>query len=306
MRIGTSRVIYTFDKRHPPALSVSSGATVAFETLDAFGGQVNSSDQTLSSLDWSRVNPATGPLYLEGAEPGDSLRIDILSIEVAPQGIVAAIPGAGLFGDRVRQPEVRLLPFVDDAVILPGNITARLQPMIGVIGTAPAGVAEHCGVPGSHGGNMDNARITAGTTLYLPVFVPGGLLAIGDLHALMGDGEVMVTGVECAGTVTVRVTVLKGQTVLNPQHEDDEYYYTIASHESLDVAVRQSANDMLDLVMRYGSLSLNEAGMLLSCLGQTHICQVVDPKMTARFAMPKAVLRKLGDHDPLRRLEVPW
>jgi len=298
MRIGADRVVYSMDKCHPPALRVPSGSVVTFETIDAFGGQVTSADLPLANLDWSRVNPATGPLYIEGAYPGDSLRIEILFIEVDSPGIIAAIPGAGLFSALVRRPQVQLLPFVDGAVVLPGNIVAKLQPMIGVIGTAPAGEAVPCGVPGSHGGNMDNARIVTGTTLYLPVFVPGALLSIRDLHALMGDGEVMVTGVECSGTVTVRITVQKRLPLANPQHEDAEHYYTIASHESLDEAVKQSACEMLALVMQRSNLSLSEAGMLLSCLGQTQICQVVDPKMTARFAFPKAVLHKLGSPNP--------
>jgi amidase len=137
---------------------------------------------------------------------------------------------------------------------------------------------------------MDNARITANTTLYLPVFVPGALLAIGDLHAVMGDGEVMVTGVECSGEVTVRVDVLKGMPIPNPRHEDAEFFYTIASDVDLGQAVRAAANDMLDLAMEKLGLSLNEAGMLLSALGSTEICQVVDPKMTARFAVPRWLL----------------
>lgn len=291
MRIARESVIYAMDRANAPVLRVEPGAVVTFETTDAFGGQVQEPGQALATLDWGRVNPATGPLYIEGAEPGDTLSVDILSIEVAEQGVMAAIPGAGLFGDRVREAEVKLVPLSGGRAMLLAGISVPLKPMIGVIGVAPAGESEGCGVPGRHGGNMDNARITANTTLYLPVFVLGALLAIGDLHAVMGDGEVMVTGVECSGEVTVRVDVIKGMSIPNPRHEDAEFFYTIASDVDLDQAVRTAANDMLDLAMEKLGLSLNEAGMLLSALGSTEICQVVDPKMTARFAVPRWLVR---------------
>jgi len=235
---------------------------VTFETVDAFGGQVREPDQPLAALDWSRVNPATGPLYIEEAEPGDMLTVEILNIDIALQGVMAAIPGAGLFGDRVSVAEVKLVPLRDGFAHFSEHFHVPLKPMIGVIGVAPAGEGEGCGVPGA-------------------------LLTIGDLHAVMGDGEVMVTGVECSGEVTVRVDVVKGVSIANPRHADAERFYTIASHEDLDVAVRMAANDMLDIVMDKLKLSLNEAGMLLSVLGHAEICQVVDPKVTARFSMPK-------------------
>ncbi|MBT9133705.1 MAG: Formamidase [Firmicutes bacterium] len=300
MRISRESVVYAMDKSNSPVMRVPAGTVVKFETVDAFGGQVREPDQPLAALDWSRVNPATGPLYVEGAEPGDTLTVEILSIDVALQGVMAAIPGAGLFGDRVSTAEVKLVPLRDGFAHFSERFHVPLKPMIGVIGVAPAGEGEGCGVPGRHGGNMDNARIVAGTTLYLPVLVPGALLAIGDLHAVMGDGEVMVTGVECSGEVTVRVDVAKGVSIANPRHADAERFYTIASHEDLDVAVRMAANDMLDIVMDKLLLSLNEAGMLLSVLGHAEICQVVDPKMTARFSMPKHFLST-----PLPALPLP-
>lgn len=288
--ISKQQCVYTMSAQHNPVLKVQAGEMVTFETVDAFGGQVTTADQPINSLDWSRVNPATGPLYVIGAEPGDTLKVDIISIQVDSMGIMAAIPGAGLFGDKVQCPEIKIVPLQDGYGIFNEEIKLPLKPMIGVIGVAPAGEAIPCGVPGSHGGNMDNARITAGTTLYLPVFEPGALLAMGDLHAAMGDGEVMVTGVECGGTVTVLVDVLKGRQLSNPQHEDNDYFYTIASHDDLLAAIREAAADMQALVMEKLGLSWNESGMLISACGNVQICQVVDPKLTARFAMPKSIL----------------
>lgn len=290
LRIEHDKQVYSMDRNHAPCAKAMSGDTVCFVATDAFGGQVTSPEQTLDSLDWTRVNPATGPLFIHGAEPGDVLKVEILRIDTAEIGVMAAIPGAGLFADLVMEPQVQIVALKDGVAALPGGVSLPLRPMIGVIGVAPAGPGIACGVPDTHGGNMDNARITAGTTLYLPVFVPGALLSMGDLHAVMGDGEVMVTGVECAGEITVRVSVEKGRAIANPQHEDETHYYTIASDLDLLAATRQAALDMCRLVMERRGLSFNEAGMLISAAGHAQICQVVDPKLTARFAFPKHLL----------------
>ncbi|MDP3488244.1 MAG: acetamidase/formamidase family protein, partial [Bacillota bacterium] len=279
LRIDKTNLVYSMSPHNIPVIKVQSGATVTFETVDAFGGQVTTVNQPIRSLDWSRVNPATGPLYVEGAEPGDTLKVEIINIEVDAMGIMAAIPGAGLFADKVVHPEIKLVHLENGYGIFSEQIKLPLKPMIGVIGVAPAGEAVPCGVPGKHGGNMDNARITAGTTLYLPVFAPGALLAMGDLHAAMGDDEVMVTGVECGGKVTVLVDVIKGRQLSNPQHEDNDYFYTIASHGDLLTAIREAAADMQAIVVANLGLSTNEAGMLMSACGNAQICQVVDPKL---------------------------
>lgn len=290
IRIAHDNQVFSMDRKHPPCAEAHPGDMVCFVVTDAFGGQVTSPEQTLDRLDWARVNPATGPLFIHGAEPGDTLKVEIIKIDTAEQGVMAAIPGAGLFAEVVTTPEVKIISFRDGKALFSAKIELPLKPMIGVIGVAPRGEGIPCGVPGTHGGNMDNARITAGTTLYLPVFVPGALLAMGDLHAVMGDGEVMVTGVECSGEITVRVVVEKGRTITNPQHEDDTYYYTIASDLDLLAATKQAALDMCHLVMKRRGLSFNEAGMLISAAGHAQICQVVDPKLTARFALPKHLL----------------
>ena len=289
--ISREKRVYAMDKSNQPVLTVESGSLVVFETVDAFGGQATSADQTIDSLDWSQVNPTTGPLFVEGAEPGDTLRVDILDIEVEDTGVMAVIPGAGLFAEQVSTASIKMVPLQNGVADLGNGIFVPLKPMIGVIGVAPALEPEPCGVPGTHGGNMDNARIVKGTTLYLPVFAPGGLLAMGDLHAIMGDGEVMVSGVECGGRVTVRVEVLKGKTIPNPCHEDENFFYTIGSHEDLLSALRTAAGDMQQVIMAELNLSWNEAGMLMSAVGDAQICQVVDPKLTARFAMPKSILK---------------
>mgnify|MGYP003377016366 CR=1 FL=1 len=167
--------------------------------------------------------------------------------------------------------------------------------MIGVIGVAPAGEKIPTGTPGHHGGNMDNNKITAGTVLYLPVFQPGALLAMGDLHACMGDGEICETGVEIAGTVTVTVEVLKNLTLPNPMLETKDTIYAIASELELKDAVKTAGDNMVDFVMKKTGLALDQANMLMSAVGNTEICQLVDPLITSRFGMPRAIVGGLLD-----------
>ena len=289
--IKSDRLIYSMSSENKPALEVEPGSIVVFETCDCFQNQISSSEQPIEKLDWEKINPATGPLYVKGAEKGDTLRIEILKIDINDYGVMAAIPGAGIFGGNIGESSIKILPIIEGKAIFNDSIYIPCKPMIGVIGVAPGEDAIPNGEPGSHGGNMDNSKIAEGAVLYLPVFHAGALLAMGDLHAAMGDGEVKVTGIEIAGKVKVKIDLLKNHEIRNPILEYEDKVYTIASHEDLFQAVKTSAEDMLYRVIRKLHMDINEAGMLLSAIGNTEICQVVDPKMTARFSMPKWVFK---------------
>lgn len=292
-KIKKDQHVFDMNKEHPPALKVKSGSIVTFETYDCFQNQITEENQSMEALDWNHINPATGPLFIEEAQPGDVLKIEIQRIAVNSYGVIAAIPEAGLMGDQVKTSTIKVLPIKGNKVIFNENIELPLDPMIGVIGVAPREEGVPCGTPGSHGGNMDNKRIKEGTTLYLPVYEKGALLSMGDLHGAMGDGEVMVSGVEIGGEVTVQVEVLKVESINNPVLEDSEYFYTIASHKELLGAVKIATEDMQKFVMQKLDLSFNEAGMLLSAAGNAEICQVVDPLVTARFGIPRYLIKNL-------------
>lgn len=292
-KINKDQHVFIMDKDHPPAMKVKSKSVVTFETYDCFQNQITKEEQSMDALDWDHINPATGPLFIEEAEPGDVLKVEIQRIAVNSYGVLAAIPEAGLMGDQVETSTFKVLPIKEDKVIFNEKIQLPLEPMIGVIGVAPKGEGIPCGTPGAHGGNMDNKKIKEGTTLFLPVYQKGGLLSMGDLHGAMGDGEIMVSGVEVGGEVTVQVEVLKAQSINNPILEDKEFFYTIASHKELLKAVKIATTDMQKLVMKELDLSFNEAGMLLSASGNAEICQVVDPLVTARFGFPKYLLKKI-------------
>ncbi len=292
-KIHNSQVVYAMDADNEPVMTVSSGSKVIFETCDCFQNQITSEAQSVDSVNWEQINPATGPLYVEGAAIGDVLKVEVLNITIDDQGVMAAIPGAGLLGDHVTASQIKVMPIENGMARFNDKLSLPVTPTIGVIGVAPTSGAVPCGAPGPHGGNMDNKITQAGSILFLPVWVEGALLSMGDLHALIGDGEIMVTGLEVAGAVTVRVSVLKDRKLQNPMLENDTHLYTVASDVDLLKAVKAATKDMHQWVMAETGLSFNEAGMLLSAAGNAEICQVVDPLLTARFGLSKDILKAL-------------
>ena len=288
------QTVYAMWGKNRPGWKVKSGSELTFVTRDCFDNQLLEEDARLEGLDWDAINPATGPVWIEGALPGDVLKVTIREIRVAEFGTMAAIPGNGVLGELVKENALKHIRVRDGIAEFSPGIRIPCSPMIGVIGVAPAGEeAIPCGEPGSHGGNMDNTRIGAGTVLYLPVFQEGALLAMGDVHACMGDGEIMVTGLEIPAEVDVQVEVLKGVSIRNPMLETEEACYTIASDEDLEKAVFSAVYDMTQVVMRQLNMPLEEAGMLLSAMGNLQFCQVVDPKRTVRMEMKRSVLRNM-------------
>jgi amidase len=277
-----------------PAARVADGAGIELETADCFSDQIRHPDDRLETVDWDQINPATGPVFVEGAQPGDTLAVLIERLATADQGVVAVSDEFGVLADRIAGTECRVVPIEGGFARLSGGLRVALRPMIGVIGVAPAGAAVPTGTPGPHGGNMDTAIIGEGATVYLPVAVPGALLAVGDLHAAMGDGEICGTGVEVAGRVTLRVTVRRDLHVVNPLVETDDAIATIASAPTLDEAAELATRDMADLLGALLGLSAVDATMLMSVAGDLRVSQVVDPLRTARFTLPKSVLTHYG------------
>lgn len=291
LTIHTDTKIHRMARENAPAARAMSGETVRFETLDCFGCQIKSEDQHLGGLDWSNINPATGPLFIEGAMPGDVLKVEILDIELDDHGVMVDGPGEGVMGGVLTDEATKILPVENGMVRFNDRLSFPLSPMIGVIGTAPAGDPIDTGTPGAHGGNMDCTKIGAGTTLYLPVNVEGALLAMGDMHALMGDGEVGVCGVEIAGAITVRVTALKGCGLPTPFLVTQDAAMAIFSAETVDEAGAGATLAMHRFLMQELGMSDHEAGMLLSVAGNLCICQVVDPEKTCRMELPRTVTK---------------
>lgn len=199
-------------------------------------------------------------------------------------------PGKGITGRAVTEETTKLFPVAEGQITFNNKLRFPIAPMIGVIGTAPAGTGIDTGTPGPHGGNMDCTRIGAGATLYLPVNVEGALLAMGDLHAKMGDGEVEVCGVEIAGAVTVRVSVVKNHRLPTPFLVDREIAAAIFSARTLDDASVGATMAMHEFLTTELKMNEHEAGMLLSVAGNLRICQIVDPEKTCRMEIPIGIM----------------
>jgi len=278
------------DKNNKPALKVKSGTQVEIDTFDCFQDQIQSEQTTFNAIDWNQINPATGPVYVEEAQPGDILKVTIDDIELGTQGVMVVGPELGVMGHRLDKFEVKIIPVKDDKAIFNDKIALPLNPMIGVIGVAPEGEAVNNGTPGAHGGNMDTKLITTGATLYFPVFQPGALFALGDLHAAMGDGEISVSGIEIPAKVKVTLEVIKGHSINHPVLENADGVATLVSKKLLDEAANVAVEEMIDLLQPQTDLSLAEFTMLMSAAGQAQISQIVDPLKTARFFVPRSIL----------------
>lgn len=294
LTIHTDTKIHKMSENNPPVAKAKSGDTVCFETLDCFGGQLKSENDLLGGLDWNNVNPASGPLFIEDAMPGDVLKVEILKIELDDHGVMVDAPGEGVTGAAVSSESTKILPVENGKVKFNEKLSFPICPMIGVIGTAAKGEGIDTGTPGSHGGNMDCTRIGEGATLYLPVNAEGALLAMGDLHARMGDGEVEVCGVEIAGKVTVKLTVLKNCKLPTPFLVNSELAMAIHSAETVDEACVGATMAMHGFLTGELGMNEHEAGMLLSVTGNLCICQVVDPEKTVRMEIPLSVTKAYG------------
>jgi len=291
-RIERKNAVYTMSPKNEPVLKVKSGETVVFETYDCFKNQVLCDDQSNDSIDYDLTNPATGPLFVEEAEAGDILKVSILDIAVNKTGVMGMEPKYGVLGDLINEPKFKVFKIENDKIQFNDRIEFSINPMIGVIGVAPKDGDIATMVPDVHGGNMDCKRIIKGSTLYLPVFNKGALLAIGDLHGLMADGEISISGLEIDGQVTVKVEVIKDKKMPTPLLIEGEHIITIASAETLDEAADQATLNMHQLLTNELKMDVYEAGMLLSLVGDLRICQVVDPLKTARMELPISILEK--------------
>ena len=233
-------------------------------------------------------------MYIEGVQPGDVLRIEIRDIRVDEQSVVVCMPGSGAIGDVIRQTEAVVMPIQNGQAVYKEKVRLPIDPMIGVIGVAPSEGQIATGVPDYHGGNMDCTAIRKGAALYLTANVEGALLGCGDLHAVMGDGEIIVTGAETNGEVHLNVTVSPLKGLPTPFLENDEVVAVIFSALTIDEAVNEAVHRMTHFLTEFAGIPLNDAGMLMSLAGQLKFCQVVDPKRTVRFEFPKRILVDYG------------
>jgi len=219
----SDRVHFSWDAGNAPVLTVESGDTVVVHTRDVSDDQVgpDSTVDVIAGLDWDRVYPLAGPIAVDGAEPGDTLAVEVLDLHTQGWGWTAILPGLGLLSEAFPDPYLRVFDLSDgDLVHFREDIEIPIEPFMGTMGVCPAGAsAQPVMPPGRFGGNMDTRQHTKGTTLFLPVEVSGALFSCGDAHAAQGDGEVCVTGVESPMYAALRFEVQKGRSIPSPQYQ---------------------------------------------------------------------------------------
>lgn len=300
-----------YDPRLPPALRVQSGDRVRVETMVAGGLQrlrlagvkedeIPDSLKAVERAVTERgpgAHPMSGPIYVEGAAPGDALEIRILAIEfLHPFGVNAFSPGGGVLPDEYPYAGLKLLrwqPGASRVEFSPG-ISLPMAPFFGSIGVAPPPLVGRISSrpPGWHGGNLDNKDLIAGSTLFLPVHVPGALLSVGDGHALQGDGEVTGTALETSLRGTFEIRVRKSQRLRWPRAETPTHFIAMGLHEDLNEAARLATRELVDFLASEKHLTRDEAYMLCSLAADLHVTQAVDATKGVHATIAKAIFTR--------------
>jgi acetamidase/formamidase len=294
---------FGWNNANEPVLRVTPGQTVSIEVADAGGGQLtrDSTIADVAALDFARVNPVTGPVYVEGAEPDDAVLVEILDFQSSGWGWTAIIPGFGLLADDFPTPFLHITSYGAGGVEFAPGIRLPLRPFPGTIGVAPAEPGQHSIVPPrAVGGNMDIRDLTRGTKLWLPVRVRGALFSVGDTHAAQGDGEVCGTAIESPMTITLRFELIKQARLRRPQfalstaptaHIDERgYHATTGIAPDLMTAAKDAIRDMIDYLGREHTLAPELAYALCSVAVDLRISEVVDvPNWVVSAYLPKAI-----------------
>jgi amidase len=284
-------VIWSFGPDLQPVREVEPGDVVTFETNDCFTGQIRSEDDLVTEIDLSRINSATGPVAVKGAERGDSLVAEILDVRPIEWGVATLIPGFGQLIDQVQSPLTRLFEVRDGVVKMNDRVSFPAMPMVGVVGVATDGEELSNGLAGPHGGNLDDHWHGAGARIFFPVRQPGGMFAVGDMHAAMGDGEICFTGVEIAGEVDVRFDVLKGKHATWPVTELADRWLPHATAPEYPEALQLVAEEAARLLVDEHGFTMEDAFIFLSVACDAGVAQACKPcegfGTIARFSIPK-------------------
>lgn len=297
---------FGWNRDFEPALVAKPGETIHFECLDSSGGQLgrDSNVETLNTLDFGKINPVTGPVYVEGAQPGDALKVTLRKFIPSGVGWTANIPGFGLLADQFKEPALHIWTYDSNsmapALYGPGG-KVPLKPFAGTIGNAPAEPGLHSVVPPRNvGGNLDIRDLTAGVSLYLPVEVEGALFSIGDTHAAQGDGEVCGTAIESQMEVEATIELVKDARLKSPRFTTTEpvtrhldaagYEVTTGVGPDLMTGAKEAVARMIDLLTAEHGYSAVDAYLLCSVCGDLRISEIVDmPNWVVSFYFPRIV-----------------
>ncbi|KAJ3839893.1 Formamidase [Lentinula raphanica] len=295
-----------WDNSIQPILRVKSGETVKFDCLDASNGQITpeSTVSNVSSLVFSNLDQVNGPIFVEDAQPGDTLKVEVLSIETADWGWTACIPGFGLLSDEFPEPALKIWKLDKEEGFAyfdqEKGIKIPLRPFAGEMGVARKETGSFSTIPPYNtGGNIDTKHVTAGATLYLPIEVEGALFSMGDGHAAQGDGEVCGTAIETPIVAELRLSVLKNRSYTKTPHfktppviqvSNEEYYCTTGVEPDLREASRAALRHMINYLGQEHGLNSVEAYMLCSVVADLRLHEVVDmPNYLVGLMMPGSI-----------------
>ena len=297
---------YGWDNSNVPIINVISGETIEIDTVDSSGSQLSlsSSIEDVRNLDFSKVNPVTGPIFIEDACEGDVIEIEFIDFVTSGWGWTAIIPGFGLLADEFKTPDLNLWKYennnpIESVYSTYGKIP--LKPFVGTIGLALKESGNHSVVPPRDcGGNLDIKELSKGSKVRLPVQVSGGLLSLGDTHAAQGDGEVCGTAIESPMKVIVKVNLIKNFKIQSPQFETfgpvsnhidkDGYFVTTGIGPDLIEGARNSIRHMIDLLVQKQNIPDSKAYMFCSVCADLRISEVVDaPNWVVSCYFPKSV-----------------
>ena len=280
-----------------PEITVPSGSVIEVQTEEASDRQITAEStlEDLENISFDPIHPLTGPVYVEGAEPGDVLKVTLHTIELGEYGWTAVVPGFGFLADEFTDPYLKTFDLGKGkkSVRFAENIEIPLKPFPGVMGVAPATDSMLSTIPPrANGGNMDDPHLVEGTTAYFPVFVEGALFSIGDTHAVQGMGEVCGTAIEAPMRIVYEVEVIKdGRTLREPEYETEDTYAVTAFGESIDEAAKKATRYMIDYLVEEHGMERNDAYALCSLAADLRIAEVVDvPHMLVSMHISKDVL----------------
>jgi acetamidase/formamidase len=286
----SDEVHFTWDADQEPVLTVDSGDTVVVHTRDVSDNQITpeSTSDVIAGLDWDRVYPLAGPIAVDGAQPGDTLAVEVLDLHTQGWGWTAILPGLGLLSEDFTEPYLRIFDLsAGEVTHLREDIAIPIEPFMGTMGVCPAGAsAQPVMPPGAFGGNMDTRQLTRGTTLYLPVQVEGACFSCGDAHAAQGDGEVCVTGLESPMYGALRFTLHKDRPIPAPQYRTrgplaprvagGDWYATTGVGPDLYLGAQEAVRAMIDHLSAEYGLSPEDAYLLASLCVDLRISEIVD------------------------------
>jgi acetamidase/formamidase len=294
---------YVWDNSVESALEIDSGEVVSLQTRDASDAQIHrdSTAEDVPAIDFSHVNPVSGPVFVKGARPGDVLAIEILEFKPGDWGWTALIPGFGLLADEFPDPWLRIsaVDVASKVVRFSDKVSLPLRPFPGTIGVAPAEPGSHPILPPTRwGGNLDTKHLTAGATLFLPVGVEGALLSVGDTHAAQGDGEVCGTAIESRMDIVLRLSVRRDLAITAPQFDLPavagadlpSYHVCTGVGPDLTEAARDAIRAMVDFLREHHELDREEAYALTSVACDLRIHELVDaPNWVVGAFLPDAI-----------------